>query len=122
MVLRMVEQMLKQWVTQKLAGLCLEKQRQVNGSHLTFVFHEILSDFLCIRVKPPHLLSIPEIPFPSCGGIWFGLAQSDGLEAFLKPPFTHGGPTPNINSACFPGCDLGLPREILPLVTFPFPK
>jgi hypothetical protein len=102
---------------------CVQRNKDgSNGSHLTFIFHEIPPDFLRIRVKLRRLLCILEILFPSCRGIQFGLAQSNRLEAFSKPPFTHGGPIPNVNPAFFPGCDLGPPREILPLVTFSFSK
>ena len=93
-----------------------------NGFHSTFLFHETPSNLPCIREKLPRLLCIPEILFPSCGGVQIGLARSNGLEAFSEPPLTHGGPTPNVNPARFPGCDFGPPREILPLVTFSFSK
>ena len=64
---------------------------------------------------------VPQVFTPSRGSIRPGCAIPNSLKTFPEPSFAERGPTPNIEAACFPGRNLGPPRQVHRLIALACP-
>jgi hypothetical protein len=97
-------------------------RERLHVSYSTFHHQKISSNVIPVGEKSLGVLLIPEVLFPYRGRIRLGSTISDRLKAISEPPFAHWGPTPNINSAVLPGCNLGPPRLIFCLIALSCPR
>ena len=91
-------------------------QERLQISDLTLPCQKVQSNILRVFKEPLRILVILQVFLPLRRRVGFGLTFFEGLKTSSKPSFTHRGPTPNINATSFPGCNLGPPRQVPPLV------